>query len=103
MFGVCQLTPNLKLAEGDIHNKMESGSLTSWDNRIFIRNTQGHKEDICNIKKYEANDIVEVKYEKSSKRVTVNNITQNTQSVSSIEVDKSLPLHFAVCLYGMND
>lgn len=68
-------------------------------NNVFLGKAQGHRNQKSNINFYETNDIVQIQYEKQDKKVTVRNITKNTESTSYIAIDEHLPLYFAVILY----
>lgn len=51
-----------------------------------------------NLMTYEDNDEVAVQYQRDSEKVTVRNVTKNTESVTFIKTDKNFPLYFAVVL-----
>ena len=70
---------------------------------VQLGKAEGHVKKSSNIKLYERDDVVEVKYEGGEKRVTVKNLSRRTESVSEIKVeDERYPLYFVVISTYMN-
>lgn len=42
MFGVCQMTPNLKVTDQNVHKKIKYGSLSESENTIYLGMKAGH-------------------------------------------------------------
>ena len=53
MFGVCQLTPNFKITDSDIYDKIQHGSFTCYGkDDIDLGNSSGHRKESSNIMGY---------------------------------------------------
>lgn len=57
MFGVCQLTPNIKLQHENIYLKIKHGSFAWMNSTVFI-GKERHSEGELGLKEYRTNDVI---------------------------------------------
>lgn len=83
-FTACQLTPNIKITDASIYNKIKHWSFT-FDGGIsflFVGKSNDHKKVSNNILRYNTNDLVSVEYGRGNEKVIVIIKSQGTRSVS---------------------
>lgn len=103
MFGVCQLTPDIKITETCLYAIFKRGSFTHVSNIIYVGNVEGHRIESSDINRYDTDDLMSVEYFSETEKVIVRNITKNTSSISYIKTDRSLPLYVGVILTYEDD
>ena len=101
--GVCQITSNFHVNDANVLNKIQYGSLTDCNFKVYLGSVEGHLIERNNIKDFAAGDMVEVEYDYMSKRVKVRNETKDTESVSYIQICSISSLYMAVNLYNKDD
>lgn len=96
MFGVCQLTFNLKMSDLNLHQKILYGSFSDRYSNIFLGIRNDERKGKSNINQFSNEDVIEIEYVGEETKVIVRNITSGTQAVSFVVVDESIPLYFVV-------
>lgn len=49
MFGICELTPNLNVKDFNVHKRIECGSLTSYDDYVYLGSRGGDRKESNNM------------------------------------------------------
>lgn len=101
-FGVCQIPTNFNMNNNSIYTKIENGSITFTGNQVYVGKSVGHKKEALSVT-YLTNDVIEVEYQMKTEKVTIKNITKNTQGVTYIKTELNEPVYVVVSLCGAND